>query len=197
MFVVVIYDYSYTLFFRLNNTNLWFSGLGESQWVWRHGFYSFRLLKLCAAAWPFCVALSHLVDWQTSIYVAALSINLEFVSGTCGPDSATCAGQVLAWRMGSDYSYCTDPELFDWQMYFLNRWKYISNAQESRPTLLFNCLPVPVVMLVFLLKLVDPAFCNKHFTLTEFLIDSILHVRDVRSIKDCTWVTWPEYASWQ
>ena len=140
----------------------WFRRVAVSLETWvLIQFYSLRLLKLCAAAWPFCV---HWAIWltdtrafilQRSLLISNPSVAVWHQTQDQGPDSATCAGHMLAWRMGSDYSYCTDSELFDRQMHCLNRWKYISNAQESRPTLLFNCIPVPVVMLVFLLSVTN------------------------------------------
>ena len=42
----------------------WHSGKGESQWVGRLGFDSHTVLKLSAAYWPFCMALSQSVHWH-------------------------------------------------------------------------------------------------------------------------------------
>ena len=108
----------------------------DCQWVGWHRFYSLTGLKLSAALWPFCVAMSPSVHSHVLFYIAALSmivfsrissvaisrwaayrvltLNMNIWlplfwstwSGARGLDSATCA----AWRMGSDNGNCIAAE---------------------------------------------------------------------------------------
>ena len=44
--------------FRYIDTKLWLSGGDKLLWVWRYGFDPYKVLKLSAVQWPYCVALS-------------------------------------------------------------------------------------------------------------------------------------------
>ena len=60
--------------------NQWLSGKVLFKYCSRHGFESSRALKLSAATWPFCVALSLSVDWHKRFYIAVQPVFLHFFS---------------------------------------------------------------------------------------------------------------------
>ena len=63
-FQVARYNKWCIVFFWDIDWNSWLSGSGSFQWVGLLGFNSRRMLKLLAAPWPFCVALSQSVHWH-------------------------------------------------------------------------------------------------------------------------------------
>ena len=64
-FKVAKYDKSYTLYCKVKAYWL-------RQWVGRHGFYLWRVLKLPAAPGPFCVALTLSVHWHSFLHCCTL-----------------------------------------------------------------------------------------------------------------------------
>ena len=70
------FDDPYTLFTHANLGHSFISLVKTLQTICvRILHWTYRVLTLSAAAtWPFCMALSPSVDWQTSIYIAVLSL---------------------------------------------------------------------------------------------------------------------------
>ena len=146
-------------FFRGIDTNQWFiSGSGESQWVRRHGFYSWWVLKLSASPLPFCVALSPSVHWHVRFLYCCALYNCFFF-GFCQWQSCTdrvvnlytlatillplfwrtwtralasTRPHVLAWHVGRDYSYCGALELTGRQVRgFVFSWYGVHRSNTS------------------------------------------------------------------
>ena len=124
----------------------------RATWVW---FYR-RVLKLLAAPWPFCVALSLPAHWHARFYIAALSviffwfgfrqwrsstdrvvnlnttIQLPLFWRSWTRARASTHPHVRAWHMGRDCSDYRASELTDSQVSGLVFSWFLENTEKTR-----------------------------------------------------------------